>query len=102
MSFRVEFRFDETATAKAGFKIEDIRYTIKKTFAAYSLPCVADEENLAFEDADRDDDYADMWHIIIGLLKSEWFVASASSCVWIDEDGEEDVLSQAWKVRKME
>lgn len=98
---KIVFRFDKVASAKAGLKIEDIRHTIMNLFAEYELPCVADGEYLAFEDASREDDYADMWHIIIGLLKSECFVSSASSCIWQDEDGEEDVLSQAWKARRL-
>ena len=40
-----------------------------------------------------------MWDIILSLLRSEWFMACAASCVWQDEDGEEDVLAQAGKVR---
>ena len=98
---KIVFKFDRVASNKAGLRVEDVRHTIKKLFAEYGLPCVADGEDLAFQDAGREDDYADMWHIIIGLLKSEWFVSSASSCIWQDEDGEEDVLSQAWKARRL-
>lgn len=98
---KIVFRFDKVACANAGLKVEDVRYTIKKLFAEYGLPCIADGEYLAFEDADREDDYADMWSIILGLLKSEWFISSASSCIWQDDDGEEDVLSQVWKVSRL-
>jgi len=98
---KIVFKLDEVAIAKAEYKIEDVRHTIKNLFAERGLPCVIDDgDELAFEDTGREDDYADMWQIIIGLLKSEWFISSVSSCVWIDEDGEEDVLSQAWKVRE--
>jgi hypothetical protein len=40
-----------------------------------------------------------MWDIILSLLRSEWFMECAAACVWQDEDGEEDVLAQAGKVR---
>jgi len=40
-----------------------------------------------------------MWDIILSLLHSEWFMDCAASCVWQDEDGEENVLVQAGKMR---
>lgn len=97
---KIVITFDETAMAAKGIQSENVRHTIKKLFAERGLPCVADGTELAFEDAGRDDDYADMWLLIMGLLKSDWFMASAASCEWHDEDGVEDVLAQAWKVRE--
>jgi hypothetical protein len=40
-----------------------------------------------------------MWDIILSLLRADWFMDCAASCVWQDEDGEEDILAQAGKVR---
>ena len=40
-----------------------------------------------------------MWDIILSLLRSDWFMDCAASCVWLDENGKEDVISQAGKVR---
>ncbi len=40
-----------------------------------------------------------MWDIILALLRADWFLDCTVSCVWQDEDGEEDVLVQAEKVR---
>lgn len=96
---KVTFTFDVAATSAAGLRIEDVRHTIKKLFAERGLPYTSDGAELTFEDVGREDDYADMWHVILGLLKSAWFITSASSCLWEDEDGIEDVLAQAWKVR---
>lgn len=95
---KVTFTFDEVAMAALSIKGADVRHTIKKLFAERGLPCTSDGAELAFEDVGREDDYADMWHVILGLLKSAWFISSASSCLWEDEDGIEDVLAQAWKV----
>jgi len=39
-----------------------------------------------------------MWDIILSLLRSDWFLDCAASCVWQDEDGEEDILSQVGKI----
>ena len=52
---------------------------------------------MAFTDKGHGDDFAVMWDIILSLLRSDWFVEYAASCVWQDEDGEEDILSQAGK-----
>lgn len=96
---KVTFTFDEAATSAAGIYLEDVRHTVKKLFAERGLPCTSDGTELAFEDVGREDDYADMWHVILGLLRSDWFITSASSCLWEDEDGVEDVLTQAWKIK---
>lgn len=38
-----------------------------------------------------------MWDIILSLLRADWFLDCADSCVWQDEDGEEDILFQFGK-----
>ena len=50
-----------------------------------------------YTDKGHGDDFAVMWDIILSLLRSDWFVECAESCVWLNEDGEEDILSQAGK-----
>ena len=38
--------------------------------------------------------------VLLSLLRADWFRECAASCVWEDENGEEDVLTQAGKVRE--
>ena len=63
-----------------------------------TLPCVSDGEILVFQDKGHGDDFATMWDVILSLLRADWFRECAASCVWQDENGEEDVLAQAGKV----
>ena len=95
----VNFTFDKAAVERRGHTLEDVHRTVKSLFAAHDLPCTADGNALSFKDKGHGDDFACMWDIILSLLRSEWFVDCAASCVWQDEDGEEDVLAQAGKVR---
>ena len=95
----VNFTFDKGAVERRGCTLEDVHRTVKSLFAAYDLPCTADGNALSFKDKGHGDDFACMWDIILSLLRSDWFVACATACVWQDEDGEEDVLAQAGKVR---
>ena len=95
----VNFTFDKAAVERRGRTLEDVHRTIKSLFAAHDLPCTADGDALSFKDKGHGDDFACMWDIILSLLRSEWFMDCAASCVWQDEDGEEDVLAQAGKVR---
>ena len=98
---KVEFAFDTMAIEQQGRTLDDVYYTIKKLFEKYGLPCVSDDDILAFEDTGRKNDFANMWLAIVALLKADWFVQWASSCTWYEEDGtQEDVLSQAWKFRE--
>ena len=96
----VKFSFDETAVERRGRALEDVHGTIKRLFAVHDLPCVSDGGILAFEDKGHGDDFAIMWDIILSLLRSDWFMDCATACIWQDEDGEEDILSQARKVRR--
>ena len=95
----VNFTFDKAAVERRGRTLEDVHRTVKSLFAAHDLPCTADGDALSFKDKGHGDDFACMWDIILSLLRSEWFMDCAASCVWQDEDGEEDVLAQAGKVR---
>ena len=94
---QVCFSFDKTAVERRGCTMETVRQTIKSLFAAHGLPCVSDGDTLAFRDKGHGDDFATMWDIILSLLRANWFLDCAASCVWQDEDGEEDILSQAGK-----
>ena len=89
----VRFSFDKAAVERRNHTLETVHQTVKSLFAAHDLPCVSDGDILAFEDKEHGDDFACMWDIILLLLRSDWFMDCAASCVWQDEDGEEDLLS---------
>ena len=94
---KVKFSFDKAIVEQRGFTLEDVYRTIKSLFAAHGFPCGSKGDILSFTDKGHGDDFATMWDIILSLLRSEWFVKCATSCVWQDEDNEEDILSQAGK-----
>ncbi len=95
----VRISFDNAAVALRGHTLEDVHQTIKSLFAVHGLPCVSDGDVLVFTDKGHGDDFAIMWDIILSLLRADWFMDCAASCVWQDEAGEEDILAQAGKVR---
>ena len=96
---KVRFSFDQAAVERRGHALEDVHRTVKSLFAAHGFPCVSHGDILTFEDKGHGDDFACMWDIILSLLRADWFMDCAASCVWQDEDGEEDILAQAGKVR---
>ena len=96
---KVQFSFDKAAVERQGRTLEDVHRTVKCLFAAHDLPCVSDGNVLTFEDKGHGDDFACMWDVILSLLRSDWFMDCAITCVWQDADGEEDLLAQAGKVR---
>ena len=95
---KVKFSFDKAAVERRGYTLKTVRQTVKSLFAAHGFPCISDDGILAFEDKGHGDDFAAMWDIILSLLRSNWFMDCAASCVWQDENGAEDVLAQAGKV----
>ena len=94
----VKFSFDKAIAERRGFMLEDVHQTTKNLFAAHHFPCVFEGDGLSCADKGHGNDFAVMWDIILSLLRSDWFMECATSCVWQDEDGEEDILSQARKV----
>ena len=96
---QVRFSFDDTLMKKNGIERQDVYYTLKKNFTEKGLKCVSENEILAFEDRGQENDYGNMWSIIIGLIKRDWFGKGASSCVFTEDDEEEDVLSQVPRLR---
>ena len=93
----VKISFDKTAVERWGYRLKDAHQTVKNLFAVHDLPCVSEDNVLAFEDKGYGDDFAVMWEIILALLRADWFLDCADSCVWQDEDGEEDILFQSGK-----
>ena len=96
---QVNFTFDKVAVGRRGHALEDVHRTVKSLFAVHNLPCIAAGDTLSFKDKGHGDDFACMWDVILSLLRSDWFMDCAAVCVWQDEDGQEDVLAQAGKVR---
>lgn len=97
---KVKFSFDSVAVERRNYTMQDVYRITKELFTAHDFPCVSDGTVLAFKDKGHGDDFAVMWDIILSLLRTDWFMDCAVFCVWQDEDGEEDVLVQAGKVRE--
>lgn len=98
---RVEMTFNDAAVAAAGFRKEDICWTIKKAFVSRGLRCTSENELLSFEDNGGENDYAQMWNVIKSLMISDRFLTCDSSCLYIDDDDEvEDVLAQSYLFKK--
>lgn len=100
----VEITFDQRKAKQQGYKVDTVRQTVKENFEAKGFCCMETGERMSFAGHGGETDFSELWSILMALLRTEWFPALASSCIWHDEDGtQEDVLSQAWKVqgRKM-
>ena len=94
----LKFSFDTATVERRGFTLEDVHLIVKSLFAAHDFPCVSGGDVLSFTDKGHGDDFAVMWDIILSLLRADWFLDCAASCVWQDEDSEEDILAQTGKV----
>ena len=97
---RVDITFYRQKVERQGYPLAAVRETVKQNFEARGLRCIQEEDTLSFTGSGGVDDFADLWSVIMGLLRTDWFPALAASCIWQDDSGgQEDVLSQAWKVR---
>lgn len=98
---QVRFSFDDVLMKKKGVKREDIYYTLKKKFSAKGLICVSDNEVLIFENAGNENDYGNMWAIILALIECDWFVDCASSCVFVENGKGENILAQIPEMKRI-
>ena len=97
---KIEFSFNQSKVRQLGYTMDAVYQTLNKHFSAKHLGCTVDGCSMYVIDNGQENDYANMWSIIMALLRTDWFIRCADSCIWYDEDGvQEDVLSQAWKVR---
>ena len=86
---RVDFTFDKKIIEKNGYTMSNIYETIKMEFG---ISCVAEGEVLSFGAGEND--FSDMWTIIMRLTRSKWFLNYATSCTWNENNKSEDVLAQ--------
>ena len=101
---KVEITLDQRKVEQQGYTADAVCQTVKQNFEAKGFHCMEDGERMSFVGHSGENDFSELWSILMALLRTEWFPALASSCIWHDDDGtKEDVLSQAWKVqgRKM-
>lgn len=100
-TMQVRFTFSDELMEQNGMERRDVYYTLKKNFKQRGLVCVSDDETLIFEDTGKEDDYGHMWAIIIALVESDWFEKCASSCVFVEDGEEEEVVSQIPELKKI-
>ena len=80
--------------------MDTVRHAIQKNFEAHGLRCVQNGPVLTCADHGGEDDFANLWAVIMALLRTDWFLALASSCVWQDDNGaQEELLAQAGKLQ---
>lgn len=93
---RVTFTFDEKLVDQDRRSVVNIYDAIKSLFENRKIACVSEGEVLAFEGGAHKDDFANMWVVIRTLIRMDWFMKYATSCIWTSSDGsQEDVLAQA-------
>lgn len=91
---KVRLSFDEEEIKRCGMDYKKVCDSLKRRFYAAGIKCVSDDKIFEFIDSGNKNDWGNMWWIILDLLDSEWFVKCATSCVFIENGMEEDVLSQ--------
>lgn len=98
---QVRFTFSDTLMNANKIKRESVYYTLKKNFTQRGLVCVSENNVLAFKGTGQEDDYGNIWAILMGLIESDWFIKCADSCDYIENGEVEDVLAQVPKARKL-
>lgn len=98
---RVEFTFDDEKLKARGIERKNLYATIKENFHSKGLLCISDSQILAFEGTGRETDFGNVWFLTVSLLYYDWFVDSASSCVYFENGKMEDVLVQVPEIREI-
>lgn len=85
------------------FDRDDVFDIVREMFEKYKLPCVVDKDNtLVFIGKGDENDFSYMWSCICPLMQEKWFTDCADSCLFYlyDDEEPEDVLAQAYKVKR--
>lgn len=97
---KVEIAFCSDALVQRGYSVEHAEQTVRRAFGRFGLVCTVEAGGLTVHDRGDKDDFANLWRVLMALLRSDWFPDCAAKCVWYDDDGtSEDVLAQAWKLK---
>jgi len=90
----MEFTFDKKKVELAGYTMESVYNAMKNNFTNNGLKCINDGETLVFAGLGDSKDYGKMI-LMMGLFtKQDWFLNIASSWIFRDNDGYEDILRQ--------
>ena len=84
------------------YEAESIYECVRQHFYSYNnLREVPQKKTnvIMFEDSGTEDDFGCLWAVNMELLDEDWFAKYVKLWKWYDEDGEEDILSQAMKRR---
>nr|WP_326186367.1 hypothetical protein [uncultured Oscillibacter sp.] len=98
---KVEIAFCSDALVQRGYSVDHAEQTVRRAFGRFGLVCTVGADGLTVHDRGDKDDFANLWRVLMALLRSDWFLDCAVKCVWHDDDGtSEDVLAQAWKLKR--
>jgi hypothetical protein len=91
---RIEYTFDNDKLKEMGYTLNQVYDSVKGYYAEHNLPCVSDNEVLAFEGTGHKDDYSYMLILMGRIARSGWFINSATSCTWYESNRREHLLDE--------
>lgn len=101
MSLQVRFTFSDELMKQNDIERNAVYYTLKKNFEQRGLVCILEDDVLVVKGTGQEDDYGNIWAVLMGLIESDWFIKCANSCDYIENGEVEDVLAQVPKARKL-
>ena len=90
----MEFTFDNEKIKAAGYTTESIYEAMKSNFKSKGLRCVNEGEVLVFGEIGDNNDYGKMIGMMSLLTCQDWFLDIASTWIFRENGGYEDVLRQ--------
>lgn len=91
---KVRFTFSDDLMKKNNMERKCVYDTLKEAFSERGLVCISDGEELLFEGTGKEDDYGNIWCIIMALIKGDWITKCATSFDYINNGNIENILSQ--------
>ena len=87
---RVDMTFDQQKVEQQGYTLAAVRQTVQKNFAAHGLHCVQNGPVLSCADCGSADDFADLWAVIMALLRTEWLTTAHRRICWPRRESSRD------------
>lgn len=94
VKFKIEFKDNEATSDQA-------RAAVKKIFLNYGFSYTQEYNSLTVTGKGVESDFGIMWSIVLDLIEFDWFVKNVSSCVYMEGEEREDVISQLPELKKI-
>ena len=71
----IDITLDQRKVEQQGYTVDAVRQTVKENFEAKGFRCMETGERMTFAGHGGENDFSELWSILMALLRTEWFLS---------------------------